>query len=219
MRIEAILIVIAIASVLLIGFGLWWRGSSRRHSQPCPWWLAWLLESSLMEKFERTQATLGRVGLRPGQRVLEVGPGPGRLLIPAVRRVLPGGEVVGLEIQPQMVERLKSRANQAGISNLTTILGDATKPHVSAESFDAVYLCMLLGEIPDREAALKQSLAALKPGGTLSITETFPDPHYQSRNTVRHLAESAGFRFVGYYGNWLSFSMNFVKPMLDKPTS
>ncbi len=37
------------------------------------------------------QTTLDRMGLQPGQRVLEVGPGPGRLLIPAARRVLPAG--------------------------------------------------------------------------------------------------------------------------------
>lgn len=199
-------------ATLLVGSGLWWRASSRRQSQPCPWWLAWLLESSLMEKFEHTQLTLDRIGLQSGQRVLEVGPGPGRLLIPAARRVLPGGEVVGLEIQPQMVERLKSRTNQAGISNLTVILGDATKPHVPLESFDVVYLCTVLGEIPDREAALKQCHAALKPSGTLSITEIFPDPHYQSRKTVRHLAEAAGFCFKHTYGSWLSFTMNFMKP-------
>lgn len=209
---KAILIILIILITLLIGSGLWWRRASRRHSLPCPSCLAWLLESPLMEKFGRTQRTLDRIGLQPGQHVLEVGPGTGRLLIPAARRVLPGGEVVGLDIQPKMVERLRARANKAGISNLTPILGDATKPHFPPGSFDVVYLCMVLGEIPDREASLRQCYAALKPGGLLSITEIFPDPHYQSRATVRCLAENTGFRFDRYYGNWLSFTMNFVKP-------
>ncbi len=169
-----------------------------------------------MDKFGRTQVTLDRIGLQPGHRVLEVGPGPGRLLIPAARRVLPGGEVVGVEIQPQMAERLKARANQAGALNLTTILGDATKPHIPPESFDVVYLCTVLGEIPERKAALIQCHAALKPGGRLSVTEIFPDPHYQTRNTVRLLAEEAGFRFDRCYGGWLSFTMNFVKATMGK---
>jgi ubiquinone/menaquinone biosynthesis C-methylase UbiE len=133
------------------------------------------------------------------------------LLIPAAQRVLPGGEVVGLDIQPGMIERLEARAAQAGVSNLTAILGDATRPHFPAGSFDVIYLCTVLGEIPDREAALRECYAALKPGGLLSITEIFPDPHYQSRATVRRLAEAAGFRLRELHGPWYFFTANFVK--------
>ena len=106
-------------------------------------------------------SVLDRLGFQPGQKVLEIGPGPGRLLIPAARRVLSGGEAVGIDIQPAMIERLRRRANEAGITNLETIVGDATYPHVPAESFDIVFLCTALGEIPDRTAALKQCYRAL----------------------------------------------------------
>ena len=118
---------------------------------------------------------------------------------------------MGLDIQPGMAKRLKGRAAQAGVSNLTILLGDAAQPHCSPESFDLVYLCTVLGEIPDRDAALRQAYAALKPGGQLSITEIFPDPHYQSRTLVQQLAESAGFRLVERQGPWYFFTANFVK--------
>lgn len=195
---------------ILTAVNLWWRWQSRRQSLPCPTWLAGSLESPLMDKLIGTQATLDRIGLQPGQQVLEVG--PGRLLIPAARRVLPGGEVVGLDIQPGMIARLEARAAQAGVTNLTALLGDATQQHFPVESFDVVFLCTVLGEIPDREAALRQCYAALKPGGVLSITEIFPDPHYQSRATVRQLAEAAGFRLHEVYGRWYFFTANFIKP-------
>jgi ubiquinone/menaquinone biosynthesis C-methylase UbiE len=110
-----------------------------------------------------------------------------------------------------MLERLKTRAAQAGVSNLTAILGDAAQPHFPAESFEVVYLCTVLGEIPDREAALRQAYAALKPDGLLSITEIFPDPHYQSQATVQRLAETAGFRLAEMHGPWYFFTANFVK--------
>lgn len=195
----------------MVGVSLIWRWLSQRRSLPCPTWLSGLIEGPVMDRILGTQATLDRIGLKPGQRVLEVGPGPGRLLIPAAQRVLPGGEVVGLDIQPGMIERLKARAAQAGVSNLTPTLGDATQSHFPPESFDVIYFCTVLGEIPDREAALQQCYAALKPGGTLSITEIFPDPHYQSRATVQWLAESAGFRLQALYGLWYFFTANFVK--------
>ena len=164
-----------------------------------------------MNRLMGTEITLNRIGLRPGQRVLEIGPGPGRLLIPAAQRVLPGGEAVGLDIQPGMIERLKKRTKQADVTNLNVILGDATQPYFPPESFDVIFLCTVLGEIPEREVALRQCYQALKPGGRLSITEIFPDPHFQTRATVQRLAESVGFKFLEIQGSWYFFTMNFTK--------
>lgn len=204
-------IVLGIVLAVLIAVSLWWRGASRRRSLPCPTWLANLLDSPWSDRLLGTQATLDRIGLQPGQRVLEVGPGPGRLLIPAAQRVLPTGEVVGLDIQPGMLVRLENRAKTAAVPNLTGILGDATQSHFPPDSFDVAYFCTVLGEIPDRESALRQCHAALRPGGLLSITEIFPDPHYQSCATVRRVAEAAGFRLKEVRGAWFFFTANFVK--------
>lgn len=203
--------ILLLSLLALVVINLIWRWSSRRRSLPCPTWLAGGLESPWSDWLLGTQTTLDRIGLQPGQRVLEIGPGPGRLLIPAAQRVLPRGEVVGLDIQPGMIDRLKAQAAQADVSNLTTILGDATQPHFPPASFDVVYLCTVLGEIPDREAALRQCYAALRPGGRLSITEIFPDPHYQSRTAVQRLAEAAGFRLQEVQGPWYFFTANFAK--------
>jgi len=199
----------------LIAFGaftLSWRWASRKWSLPCRSLLAWNLDNSLVQRSPLTLKTLDRIGLHPGEKVLEIGPGPGRLLIPAAQRVLPGGEVVGIDIQPKMVERLKKNVEKAGITNLTMILGDAAQPHVAQTTFDLVFLCTTLGEIPDRSAALAQCYRALKPGGRLSITEVILDPHYQSRSTVRQLAERAGFHFSSIEGGWWFYTATFVKP-------
>jgi ubiquinone/menaquinone biosynthesis C-methylase UbiE len=192
--------------------GLAWRWASRKWTLPCPALLAGSLESPFFQRFNGTAVTLDRLGLRPGLRVLEIGPGPGRLLIPAAQRVLPGGEAVGIDIQPKMIERLKARAAAAGVSNLVAILGDATHAHVPAGTFDLAFLCTALGEVPDRAAVLAQCHRALKPGGVLSITELAGDPHYQWRGTVRRLAEAAGFRFKSVQGSWLRYTAEFVKP-------
>ena len=98
------------------------------------------------------------------------------------------------------------------MTNLTAILGDATQPHVPEASFDLVFLCAALGEIPDRAAALAQCYRALKPAGVLSIAEMFGDPHYQSRSVVERLAEGVGFRFQSIQGGWWLYTADFVKP-------
>jgi SAM-dependent methyltransferase len=209
LKIVGILLILAAAFVLL---SLGWRWASRRWSIPCPSILAWSLENRFFQRFNGTRVVLDRLGFQPGQKVLEIGPGPGRLLIPAAKQVLPGGEAVGIDIQPKMIERLKRRANDAGITNLQAIVGDATNPHVPEASFDIVFLCTALGEIPDRTAALAQCYRALKPEGVLSITEMFGDPHYQTRSVVLRLAEVVGFRFQSVEGGWWLYTAQFVKP-------
>jgi len=191
---------------------LGWRLASRRWSLPCPTSLAWLLEHPGLQRILGTAKTLERIELRPGQRVLEMGPGPGRLLIPAARRVLPGGEAIGIDLQQGMLDRLTRRARQEGLTNLTTIHGDATQPHVLAESCDVVMLCEVLGEIPDRAGALAQCFRALKHGGVLYVTELLADPHYQFQPTLKRLAAQAGFRLQAIHGGWWLYTANFVKP-------
>lgn len=75
-----------------------------------------------------------------------------------------------------------------------------------------VFLVTTLGEIPDRAAMLAQAFRALKSGGVLSVSEMLPDPHYQSKTTVKRLAEAAGFRFQSVEGGSWLFMANFVKP-------
>ena len=204
---------IVLGALITVGaFTLGWRWASRKWSLPCPSLLAWSLDNSRVHRSPLTLKTLERIGFRAGQRVLEIGPGPGRLLIPAAKRVLPGGEVVGIDIQPKMVERLRRNAEKAGLTNLTVILGDATQPHVPKATFDLAFLCTTLGEIPDRAAARAQCHRTLKPGGRLSITEVILDPHYQSQSTVRRLAEGVGFCFESIEGGWWFYTANFVKP-------
>jgi ubiquinone/menaquinone biosynthesis C-methylase UbiE len=190
-------------------FSLGWRWASRIWSLPCPSISAGRFDNPLVRGLTRT--TLDRLELRHGQKILEIGPGPGRLLIPAAQRVLPDGEAVGIDIQPGMIERLKARADRASVTNLKAILGDATQPHVPEASFDLVFMCTALGEIPDRAAALSQCHRALKPGGVLSITELIGDPHYQSRSVVQRLAEAAGFRLQSMQGRWWFYTARFIK--------
>jgi len=200
------------ALVVGVTAGAVWRLAQKLRAQPCPTVLAWWLESPIVDRLAGTTATLDRIGLRPGQRVLEIGPGPGRLLIPAARRVLPGGSATGLELQAGMVERLCRRIERANLTNVTVVQGDAAEPHFPPGSFDVVYLCTVLGEINDRAAALKQAHDVLVPGGRLSITEIRFDPHFQPLEAVQTLAEAAGFRLEQVYPGLGQYTANFVKP-------
>ena len=73
-------------------------------------------------------------------------------------------------------------------------------------------LITVLGEIPDRDAALNEIFAALKPGGILLVKESLRDPHFQTRSTVTRLAEAAGFIEEEFFGNWFSYTITLEKP-------
>lgn len=96
MRIARVILAITAA---LVSDCLLWRWASRRRQLPCPYWLAWLLANPLVERVIGTETTLDRIGLRPGERGLDVGSGWGRLAIPATRRVGPTGAIVAPDIQ------------------------------------------------------------------------------------------------------------------------
>lgn len=72
---------------------------------------------------------------------------------------------------------------------------------------------LVLGEIPDRAQAPQELFNALKPAGTLSVTEMLPDPHYQTRATLRRLAEGAGFQSGRSFENGLGFTLHLIKPL------
>lgn len=203
------------ALTLAAATALGWRIASRRWRLPCPAWLGWLVESRYMNAVAGAAELLDRAGVGPGMRMLDAGCGPGRLTIPAAERVTNSGEVVALDMQEAMLARVRRKATERGLANVRTVLGGiesaAESPDVGTCTFDRALLVTVLGEIPDRDRAMRALYAALKPAGVLSVTEVLPDPHYQSRRTVRGLAERAGFVLDRTYDTPLAFTMNFRK--------
>ena len=59
-------------------------------------------------------------------------------------------------------------------------------------AFDLAFLVSVLGEIPDRRAAMQEYARILRPGGTLAVTEALPDPDYVRTPVLRRLAADAG---------------------------
>jgi ubiquinone/menaquinone biosynthesis C-methylase UbiE len=206
-----LLIALAALIALLVAVHLVWRYAARRRSLPCPVWLSWLLTNPLRPA-GGSAAILNRLDLQPGMRVLDVGCGPGRVSIPAAQRVGPAGQVVALDLQAGMLDKLRQRAAARGVANIQTILGPIESAALEADSCDRALLVCVLGEVPDRAAALRQVFAALRRGGLLSITETLTDPHYQRVATVLRLADAAGFARGEYYKSCLGYTLHLVKP-------
>ena len=190
-----------------------WRVASRGHSVPCPVWLRWLVElDNPFAKTNRAAVIVQHLDLRPGMAVLDAGCGPGRVTIPIAERVGQQGEVVAMDIQAGMLRRAEEKARTANLTNIRFLQAALGEGKLARNHFDRSVLVTVLGEIPDREAALREIFDALKPGGMLSVTEIIFDPHFQTRNTVARLARAVGFREKALHGNRVAFTLSLEKP-------
>jgi ubiquinone/menaquinone biosynthesis C-methylase UbiE len=111
-----------------------------------------------------------------------------------------------------MLIKLNERIQATGLSNIEPLKAALGEGKLPAETFDRAIMVTVLGEIPDRSAALSEIFQALKPGGILSITEVLPDPHYQRRSMVKELAADVGFRVEEAFRGMRAYTLNLHKP-------
>ena len=105
-----------------------------------------------------------------GGRVLDVACGGGKWLI-AIARRFPGTELVGVEFEPDSVERARLHVAEAGLDDRIRIEARATDDMPFRDEFDLVYLQDALHELPDPMASLRSAWAAVAPEGRLVVLE------------------------------------------------
>jgi len=171
--------------VLGIGVALWWR----RNPSACPYSQRFWIEAPhpLITR-ERLRRVLDP---RPGERVLEVGPGTGYYAIPVAEWLGPDGRLELFDLQQEMLDHTLRRAGPlAGRMGATQ--GDARSLPYPDDSFDAAYLVTVLGEIPDQEAALAELRRVVRPGGRVVVGEVALDPHVVFPGALERHAATAG---------------------------
>ena len=184
----------------------------RRRPIPHPPRLTFLFENRVVDTFVGPGRLIERLEVVPGMRILDAGCGPGRLTIPLARAVGPDGEVVALDGQREMLEKLERRLETEDITNVRPLRAGLGEGALKGGGFDRVLLAMVLGEVRDRASAVREIYAALEPGGVLSVTEIFGDPDYRRPATVRREVEGAGFRLVRLFGGFPAYTLNFERP-------
>jgi SAM-dependent methyltransferase len=206
------------STILLVVLGVFaltmviWRLASRRENLPCPAWLGSFVErDNPFAKATKAAFIVETLALTPGMTVLDAGCGPGRVTVPLARAVGATGRVVALDLQPAMLARARAKTETAGLANVEFLAAQLGKGELPARHFDRIVLVAVLGEIPDRAAALAELVAALKPGGVLAVAELVFDPHFQPRLAVTRLALAAGLRERAFHGRRLAYVMHFER--------
>jgi ubiquinone/menaquinone biosynthesis C-methylase UbiE len=190
---------LALAVLAVVAVAWWWR----KNPSACPYGQRFWVEAPhpLITRARLREA----LGPEPGERVLEIGPGTGYYTLDLAEWVGSEGEVEILDIQQEMLDHTMERARERGVSNVRATLGDARSLRYEDDSFDAVVLITVLGEIPDQDAALREINRVLKPGGRLVTGELFGDPHMVTLGALRRRTEAAGLVFERHLGPKLGY--------------
>ena len=114
---------------------------------------------------------LAFAGVQPGQVVLDIGSGAGIDCFIAAEKVGPAGKVIGLDMTPEMIERARQNANEAGVTNVEFRFGEAEKMPVEDTSVDWVISNCVINLSPDKPAVFGEIGRILRPGGRISISD------------------------------------------------
>ncbi len=108
--------------------------------------------------------------LRPGQRILDFGCGPGTISVGLAEAVAPG-ELHGLDMEESQVDLATSMASANGRDNAVFHVGDVTDMPFEDGFFDVAHCHNVLMHVPDTSAVLGEVRRVLKPGGIIGCRE------------------------------------------------
>ena len=118
--------------------------------------------------------TVERLGLTPGEHVLDVCCGSGASAIPAAESVGQTGSVIGVDLAENLLALARSKAKDRGLTNIEFRSGDLTQLPFDDESFDVVVCVFGIFFVPDMEVGLRELKRVLRSGGKLAITTWGP---------------------------------------------
>ena len=122
-------------------------------------------------------ALLDRVGLRPGQSVIDLGCGPRGILDLLAERVSPGGRVVGIDADPALITMAAEFAAARGLDGVEVMAADARHTGLPSGSFDLVHTRTLLVNVPEPARVVAEMTRLARPGGVVAAME--PDCEYE----------------------------------------
>ena len=116
---------------------------------------------------------LNAAGLKPGQKVLEVGCGPGFFTIPAAKIVGDKGKVYALDVNPVAVETVRRKIMENNLKNVKIMLADASETGLPDESIDVAFLFGVIHALKDVDAVMREMHRILKVKGILSVQKSW----------------------------------------------
>jgi ubiquinone/menaquinone biosynthesis C-methylase UbiE len=164
----------------------------------CPASRSWGLDNIFRTLFQSPERIL-RGYINHGDNVLDIGCGPGFFTRAMARMVGENGRVIAVDLQEEMLEKLRARAEKEGlIRRITTIKASEESLNLAGQDPAVFALAFyVVHEVPDKARLFRELWNALVPGGKLLVVEPTMHVTPEEFQASWQLAETGGFRVIG----------------------
>ncbi len=204
----------AIGAALLLGAALAWQSPATAQSpetshdatahHPFTDVEKWtkIFDDPKRDEWQKPREVVEALGLKPGQIVADLGAGTGYLERYLSKAVAPGGIVLAIDTEPEMVRHLGERALEEGTANVVPVLALPQEPFLPAGRADCVLIMDTYHHIDDRIRYFQRLAGTLARGGRVAIVDFHKRPlpvgppveHKLAREFVLDEMKQAGYR-------------------------
>jgi ubiquinone/menaquinone biosynthesis C-methylase UbiE len=186
------------------------KSSASKENRVCPWQAIKWFDNFLRPLIHNPLKLFG-LYVKPGMTVLDVGCGRGFASLGLAQLVGEDGLVISADIQPEMLEMVRKRAEKAGLSSRIRFHLSKFDGIGVQETPDFVLAFWMLHETPNIREFLKEIFTILKPGGRFFLAE--PKAHVSRDNfeVSIHEAQEVGFKVMEKPYVFLSRAVVLVK--------
>ncbi|MGV3483820.1 MAG: class I SAM-dependent methyltransferase [Planctomycetaceae bacterium] len=170
---------------------------------------SWLVRPERQAE-ENVEKALQHLGLVDGMSVCDLGAGNGYWTLPLARAVGRTGQVYAVDIQPEMLRQLRTRAGKASLKNIRTVLGAVDDPKLPENvALDMLLMVDVYHEFSHPESMLWAIRRSLAPEGVIALLEyREEDPnvpikplHKMSKRQIMREYTANGFKLVREYND------------------
>jgi ubiquinone/menaquinone biosynthesis C-methylase UbiE len=166
----------------------------------------WLVRES-REREEDCGTMLKQLNIKPGQTVCDMGCGNGFYTLKLAELVGDGGQVLAVDIQPEMLHLLEEQTKEAGRTNVKPILGSVIDPQLPPGKVDLILCVDVYHEFSHPEQMLAAMRTALRPDGRLVLVEFRAEDakvpikplHKMSKEQILKELPSNGYKLVDQF--------------------
>ncbi|MCR4306552.1 MAG: methyltransferase domain-containing protein [Candidatus Yonathbacteria bacterium] len=156
--------------------------------------------------FSDPKKNVEQLHLREGMSVADFGAGSGAYSIAAAQAVGDSGKVYAVEVQKDLLQKLKNEATSGGVHNIEVLWGDIEVPHgtkIKDYAVDAVIISNVLFQAEDKRGVLNEARRILCPGGSMLVVDWVDSfgglgPHPNevlTQTAAKKLCNEAGFSY------------------------
>jgi SAM-dependent methyltransferase len=151
------------------------QATARHRFDDVGYW-AGVFDDPARDAWQKPDALVAALRLAPGMTVVDLGAGTGYLSRRLSAAVGGGGSVLAVDIEPNLVERLRERAEREGSANLVPILASPDNPRLPRGSADVVLVVDTYHHVDSRVEYFGRLREALRPGGRVVVVDWRKEP-------------------------------------------